>query len=579
MMCADYPKCKNKQNSLNLFKNRKGIAESPTSGSGAAVLVLLITILIVVYILFLPPADRAKLLDGEIIGNPGGTDSHTSMLGTNILNEKPGKITYIKDDIIEHDLASFRIYTQTDAQKITELSKMEIKNSAFDKNFKELKFNINKDLTDNLYLAFNVNKFPSGNLRIYLNTILIYDGFTQEGSISPIKLSKGDLKNENILYFKVSSPGFAFWRVNQYKLSNIVVTGDVTDREHSFHMQNVYISPNEFDNLKTATLEFFPDCNPREVDKLSIRINSLDVYYGLPDCNMINKVNIPKNIIVAEENKLEFISDLGSYIIDTVKVKTKLNEPEYPIYYFDLSEDLFTQDSNSETYCGKVDGICSNGCREYEDKDCCFAESRNNLWCDVKTTNPYDRCVSVVLDETISRCASGYEDRIGEPAEVMENDRVCGDDTDNYCPSGCSKFYDKDCCYDDDDDNYWCNDIPQTGMDSVCTKFVTQSECDACPSNYLDADNKKPNCDSTSSNDDDGEEILKSDVDVVLKVDFTSEDYKKVDFIINGMKIPVDTYYLRYSRVIDEQIRSGTNSIQIKPRSDVTIAQMKIVIK
>ena len=40
---------------------------------------------------------------------------------------------------------------------------------------------------------------------------------------NPIILSEESLDYENVLTFKVSKPGLAFWRTNEYTLQNVVV--------------------------------------------------------------------------------------------------------------------------------------------------------------------------------------------------------------------------------------------------------------------------------------------------------------------------------------------------------------------
>ncbi len=573
---AHTSKFKNKSNSFqNLFKNRKGMAETPSGAGSAAVLILLITVTIVIYILFIPPAERERLLEGGIPGSSAGLDSHTNLLGTNTLDVNPGKITYIKQETIEHDLASFKIYTQEDAQIITEMQTMYVKNSAFEKKFGELPFNIKKDATDEVYLSFNVRR-PSGDLKIYLNTILIFEGSLKEGSNTPIKLPKEYLKDQNMLYFKPSTIGFAFWRVNEYSLENIVLTGKVTDDSHSFQMQTILLDSFEIENFEKAILEFYPYCDSDDVNNLMIYVNRNKIFEGIPDCNMYNKIFVGQNFLREGDNQLEFFSEDGSYTIDMGKLKIGLKEPDYPVFYFEMSKDLFVTTSDDDVFCGRVDGVCPDNCKEYEDKDCCFAESRNNYWCDIKTTNPRDRCVNSFLADYDERCPSLYESVSGKP--LTDSEGKCGDDTDGFCPAGCSELYDKDCCV-MDTGKYWCSDIPLTGIDSVCTAIVTSAECTACPNGYVDEDNKKPNCPVVSDSDSNEVEELKSSVDIILKLKFINEEYKKLDVLVNGNRIPIDTYYLSYDRHIDEYVRSGTNSLQLVPRSDVTIAQMQVKIE
>lgn len=558
------------------IKGKRG-AESFQSSSGAAFLILIITVAIVFYILFLPPADRAELLDdGTIPGTPstisGGYDH---LIGTTPFSENVGKITYIKDSTIEHDLSSFTIYTQTNADVVADMSALYVKNSAFEKKGVELPFTIDKDTTDNLKLSFNIQR-SSGSLFVFLNGDVIFEGPLEKGSPAPISLPKNLLKDNNIIYFAVSSPGFAFWTMNEYELRNLVITGDITDDSHNFNVQKVYLAESEYDHIEKSTLEFFPDCTAGHVGHLSVIINGQRAYYGVPDCGLKNYFEVGKTVLMEGENRLEFVSDGGSYIIDMIQLGVDLAEPEYPIYYFELDEDLFVTQAVGDRYCGKVDGFCPENCETYEDKDCCFYQSSKNYWCDVKTNNAHDRCVNQVLASYVNNCPSGYEDRYGDPHDDFAG--MCGDDEDNYCPPGCDEKYDKDCCY-ATNGNYWCDDVPFTGMDSICTPSVTVSECNACPDDYRDEDGDRPNCPTTTYTTYEDEPELKSGVDITLEAYFTDKEYKKVDFVINGYEVPVDTYNTKIYRNINLFVHEGTNSLEIKPRKDVTISQVKVKIE
>ncbi len=564
--------------SFKLFKSTKGAGETTSNASGAAFLILLITIVIVFYLLFLPPADRAALLEGQTIpGTPNSASSgYSHLIGSTPLNERVGYIDYVKDDKIIHELSTFTIYTLTDAELISSVSSFYIKNSAFEKKFQEMRFEIDPKATENVKLSFNVDK-PSGALKIYLNGILIFEGELERGTPSPLVLPVDLLKQNNVLYFAVSSPGFAFWSVNQYELENILVTGDITDSSNSFNMQKVYLAESEYKHLESAVFQFYPDCSNTNVGRIDITVNNQQVYHGVPDCGLKNFISLDKSVLDQGENKIEFVSDKGSYIIDMVELQSDLEDAQYPLYYFELDEDLFTDGEDDEVFCGKVDGICLDNCEAYEDKDCCFKESNRNYWCDIRTDNPRDRCVNMILANQGDDCLSGYEDRSGDPPEDLEG--VCGDDTDDFCPTGCDYQYDKDCCF-TIDNAFWCDDVPFTGMDSVCTTIVTPSECAACPDDYHDKDNYRPNCPApTETINSDGEKELKAGVDVLFKIYFANQDYKRVDFVINGKELPVDTYSMLVQRNINQFVREGTNSVEIQPRRDIAIAQIKVAIE
>lgn len=556
---------------------RKGQAHTAIGAGGAAVLVLMITLIIIFYILFLPPEERDALLnEGNIPGTPQASSTgYAHLIGTTPLTEQVGDLDYISDRTIEHPLSSFTIYTATDANLIHQLPSLYVKNSAFDKQGQEVTFSVDKAATERVYLSFNVYR-PAGVLKIYLNGLQVFEGTLNPGTPTPIALPKHYLKNENLLYFTVSSPGFAFWRVNQYELQNVRIVGDITDSSHSMNMQKFFMIDSEYDSLKKAVLEFFPDCDTVDVSTIDVAVNGESIFNGIPDCGLKNYLTIGKETLRAGENTVEFVSTQGSYIIDQVEVDVKLKDPDYPIYYFELDEDLFVQVDEENEFCGVVDGVCPTGCESYEDKDCCFKESRNNYWCDFKTDNPRDRCVNMVLASYANRCPSGYEDYTGNPSASTEN--RCGDDTDNYCPTNCHADYDKDCCF-EIPHAFWCADVPYTGVDDICTTAVTSAQCEACPDGYINKDRERPNC-PTSDTSEPGVFELKAGVNVFLEVFFVDDSYKKVNFNFNGEGVlPINTYAARVKKIINPYVREGTNSLQLQPQRDVTISHIKVTVE
>ncbi|MGM5481041.1 MAG: hypothetical protein ACQESE_01380 [Nanobdellota archaeon] len=561
-----------------LFNSRKG-GDSPASGAGAAFLVLIIAVLIVLYVAFLPADDKQELLDNQMVpGNPpSNSGGYSHLVGTSPLKDYIGRISAIDDEEVKHELASFRLHTDTEAAILSETPRVTVKNSAFQKTPHRFEFTIDPTRTTDVHLAYNV-LFGDGTLKIHLNGVPIYEQEKDYGSIEPIKLPQHLLKHENIIQISVSTPGVAFWRTHIYKLESLQLTADITDKTDSLNKQFIYLSEEEMDYFDKATLSFYPDCEPEHVGSLDIKVNGRQAFHGIPDCHIKNFIRIHKSLLHGGENNISFVSEDGDYIIDHAALDVSLTDVEHPIYYFEMDEDLFKFTKDENNYCGKIDGICPDNCLAYEDKDCCFEESRKNYWCDIKTNNPRDRCVNMILAEYTDRCPSGYEDYSGEPHKDVEE--TCGDDTDGICPEGCSADYDKDCCFEDDDENFWCDDVPFTGMDAVCTPYVTVSECDACPDSYENEDGKRPNCPQRDEYIEYEEEPrLKAGVDVHLRVDFVDNSYKDVDFVINGKELPIATYSQSVTRSIEQFVHYGTNSIVIKPERDVTIAQMDVRIE
>ncbi|MFH1506634.1 MAG: hypothetical protein ABIE94_06660 [archaeon] len=549
----------------------------------AAIFVLVIMFLIIFYVLFLEPDDRAELLGDPSLGSgggTGGTGGGTSGGGTTIaainkvlLSENIGRLDYLKTNSREHDLPSSRISTQTDVQIIKSLSSIYVQNGVMDQEFYNFTFDVDEDLTKDLMLSFNVKR-AAGRLIIYLNGRKILNTELDKGSPAPIALQQDYLQDENKITVAVSGVGWAFWRYNEYILDDIKITAKVTDISGSAGVRRFYIDEDEYNNIDEIKLRFYPDCDLNEVGPLTIRLNGVKIFSDIGDCGTYSIYVLGKDSVMPGENILTFSTEKGNYLLDRIKVIIEFEELVYPIYYFEMDDDYFsTVAEDEDAECGKIDGICPDDCDEDEDKDCCFRY--DNYWCDLEPRNADDRCVSSVDADDCNRCGPGYEDDSGDPPEACED--MCGDDTDDDCPIGCSMNYDRDCCWEENDENYWCDDVPVDGITSVCEEGIDSSECDDCPSKYRNEDGDRPNCPSTSSDDDENE--LKSRYDVTLKLIFPNKEDKKADINVNGHLVRVDTNKLDWERNIDDYLRPDTNSIEIVPKSTMDITELEVRIK
>lgn len=549
------------------------------SGSMAGAMILIFMVLIVLYILFLPPAERDDLLSGGTgTGGHGTVTGGGTVVSANtplgvIFRENIGKIYEPRINQKDIDLPTFTVATQTEGSIIKTKTSGYVKSSAFEEITDTMEFQITPSLSENLILSFTVIK-GTGTLKVTLNNKVVYVGSIKQGSSPPIYLSKDDLSAMNTIVFSVDGPGIAFWRYNDYSLTDIKITGDVTDVSSSTAYQAVTIVERDLANFKSARLRFLAECTQGTVDGFEVRLNGGRLFSGRPDCAIFTYLPIDSNQLKVGTNELEFGVQNGRVLVDRGQLQIMYNEPVYSTYYFQMHEDYFSI-SKEDGYCGKVDGICPTGCESSEDADCCFKRS-DNFWCDIPTTNPNDRCVSFIND--CSRCLSGYEDRSGNvPDKCARTDPYCGDDKDGECPSGCSAFYDKDCCF-NIEGAYWCNDMPEKGIESICKQFVADYECNDCPKGYKNEDGRSPDCSTTSTSYDE-EETLRSKFKVMLKFVFPNADQKRLEVFVNGKLVGINTAKIEYETDISLYVRSGTNSIEIRPKGDVTITEMRVTVK
>jgi hypothetical protein len=545
--------------------NRRGQA-----GAAGALLALL-AVFILLYMLLIPPDMRDALLNDQPLpdGKTPSTDVPAGLkINKTVLTESPGRIDYLKVKQFDHPLPAINLYTKTEAEQQDIGNDIYVKNGIFDKKTANLTFRIsNPDQLDNVYLSFRVNpnRNNKGQLRISLNGNTLIDG--NVGSTpEPIAIGSGMLESTNVVSFEVSGVGYLFWTTNEYELTDLKLVYESSDISTQTSRNTFMVTDTEKFNLEKASLAFTPDCQTETAGTLTVTINNQEVYGAVPDCGSPNYVEFSSSVIEAGTDKVVFHSDRGRYLIDNILVKTTLKTMAYPRYDFELDSLLFSKSTDVDTGdedCGAIDGICPSGCDADQDKDCCLDET-SNYWCDYQPNNQDDRCRAVTSNLTCQLCPSGYEDKSGEPPEKC--DRACGDDTDNKCPTGCSRYYDKDCCFDVSEENFWCDDIPEFGL-ATCKEAITKDDCDACEAGW---ESEGSDFECSATNNDDSSSVLSSRYDVKLTLKFFDDNEKKTGKIyVNGYQFYFYTYTDEYTRVIDNYVESGTNTIKIEPDQTV----------
>ena len=312
------------------------------SASGSAILVIVITVLIILYILFLPPDQRQELLDPNVTEID---DDERRVTGI-VLREQIGRIEFLGIDERIYDLSSFTVSTGTDAQELARKSSAYTKNSVFDDERDRMNFDIRPDLTENVLLTFNIDGKPRGRLHITLNGETIFRGELSDGNSPPIYIEQSLLERQNTLEFSVSSPGFVFWRYNQYELSNIRILGDVTDISLSENIQEAILTERERENLEIARLRYTAVCDQRNVRDFEVRVNNQRIFRGIPDCNVLNTHTISREYLREGKNEFEFRIGEGQVLVDSLRFTAEMEDPDHPIYYFFLRDELFEEDND-----------------------------------------------------------------------------------------------------------------------------------------------------------------------------------------------------------------------------------------
>jgi len=323
-----------------ILKSRKG--NEPTAAS-AGVVVILIAGLIIFYLLWISPTERAELLGENSTDSDGdGIDDENDNYDL-LLQENIGRLMKLPYSEREHDLSAISVSTKVSAEELKHFDTLYARNSVFTKKFPEIRFTIDSDITKNLKLSFNLEQ-SQGILMIYLNGNEIFAGEILQQSPPAIELPDEYIQDMNTLSFYIYRPSWAFWQINEYRMKDVKVLGDVTDYSNNAGEIDFQMSSIEFANIDESTFFFFPDCELDKVGKLTITLNGQKIFSAIPDCGIQNYVVLNPLNLQPSQNTLGFKTEKGYYLLDQIRIKNELKAQIYPIHYFDLKDEYFEDD-------------------------------------------------------------------------------------------------------------------------------------------------------------------------------------------------------------------------------------------
>jgi len=316
------------------------------SAAGAALFLAVVAGLLIMFIVLMPPKERAELL-GEGSSVSSGTGKVSA---SNLLLTAPGKIDYLAMRNVEHPLPVIQIYTQAQSEVLAEKTLIYAKKSLFSQEDGIFRFSL-KDITNTQQALLNFKvKEVEGRLIVLLNGETVFNAPAGEGDAITINLPQSSLKSENTLTFQASSPGIAFWATNEVSLEEAKTVGEIVNLEGQYSKQVFLVSEMEKRNLDKVLLKFQPDCRQSEVGRLKVTLNNNEVYSGIPDCDLsLVPIEIAPSLIKENENTLAFQVDRGRYVLSHVSVDSKLKDLDFPSYYFGVSHELY-RDLQNNTY-------------------------------------------------------------------------------------------------------------------------------------------------------------------------------------------------------------------------------------
>lgn len=309
-----------------------------TSGGDAWILVGLIGLMMIFYVMFLPPAERERLLSET--PSSVGPSAPSSAVGA-ILKANPGRLEAIQASGFEHMIPTFKVVEIKNAQVLASFNPFTVRNNWLTDDSYKTSFHLdNPDLIDAPILVFEA---PSrkGVLTVRLNERVIYSFEPTTPDVPPIMVRKQDLQEENSLEVSVSGVGWRFWSTNRYDLVNVRLIGDVSDISKQ-KAQNIFtVAPSEKEALQSAVLSFVPECDQARIGTLDIILNGGSIYSAIPTCNSPFQTELPPRSLNEGTNELVFRTGKGTILVQRAKVVTKLKQTGSFIQYFELNQSVF----------------------------------------------------------------------------------------------------------------------------------------------------------------------------------------------------------------------------------------------
>ncbi len=305
--------------------------KSQSAGS-IAVLIVLIALFMVLYLIFIPPEDRARLLQYNTTSDSDGNGDGNVKSSNVLLSQVPGLVKPFDKDESKHEIDAVQLYFKNEPIVEDLATSINVNRNLFNSETKELRFNL-QDLNNlnKATLFFFVNE-AKGELIIELNNVEIFNSKTR--SLENIILPKGLLKETNILTFESSKPSLL--GKNLYSLSDIKIRENF-ELTNTKEERRVVLSSSE---VGKGELNFFIFCNQAPIgSRLRVFINQKESFNDVVSC-----VSTEKNIEISEddlkegENKILFEIDKGDFLLNGIELKVNLEEGGYRTYKFALTE-------------------------------------------------------------------------------------------------------------------------------------------------------------------------------------------------------------------------------------------------
>ena len=318
------------------MKSKKG-AETNNAGN-IAVLVALIALFIIIYVLLLPPSARRELLGDESGVGAGNNSGSGNVYFSRYLGELSPSTQV---NTVYHNIPAVNMFTTNDKDLTTLSGYLQVSSAFIGSKSQNLAFNLDSPEDVKKASLYLLVEEADGNLILKLNGQEIYNNQLRANIQETIELPLQYLQGQNNIQLFVSSPGWMFWKTNNYKIRDIKLRKE-TKISNRIVERTISIPASEWGSIDKAILKYSVFCDREEDNILSIFVNDQLLYKDVPFCNIdADEIEVDKNNLVYGTNKIRFETMDGDYLIEQISLKTLLQKETRPEEVFSVSQDEY----------------------------------------------------------------------------------------------------------------------------------------------------------------------------------------------------------------------------------------------
>ncbi|MFT4309425.1 MAG: hypothetical protein ACMXYL_02980 [Candidatus Woesearchaeota archaeon] len=301
----------------------------------AAATVILTGLIIVLYLLFLPPAERDALLGNAspiTTTDPTVIDPHDRLLQV-----FPRIIEPIEQRSHNIPLASLVLHTRGEDRELATFSNVDLMSSRTDKRLLSRDISFEARYTYSREMIVLDVEEANAPIIVYWNDQKVYHSKPRIGTL--IITNFGIIERNNRIRIEVEDPKwYQFFRTNTALINRVQVNAVQYDDIDSRAEQTFVLSRDQSELIESSSIRYYASCQERP-GQLLIRVNNELLQSQAPVCNMDVQIQIDPAMLREGRNTITYSLGSGVLHIDSPTVYFTLERPLEPLYYFEINDD------------------------------------------------------------------------------------------------------------------------------------------------------------------------------------------------------------------------------------------------